>query len=183
MDQRASGPRGEVGAFQMGMKLRDEIKQTKPFPGLEQEALLNLQRTAGQTLHWMQQILKEHGLTPSQYNVLRILRGAGEEGLRCAEIGERMLTHDPDITRLLDRLLRQGLIERRRDSRDRRVVHSRIGREGLKLLEELDPVVERAAKSLLGHMEPAKLDHLIELLEEARQGTALVDVSRTRAIA
>ncbi len=165
----------------MGTKLKQEIKQNKPFPGLEQEAMLNLQRTAGQALHMMQQLLKEYGLTPSQYNVLRILRGAGADGLRCAEIGERMLTHDPDITRLLERLLRQGLIERRRDGKDRRVVHSRISAEGLRVLMELDPVTERASKSLLGHMGPEKLESLIDLLETARQGSPWVERAQVTA--
>jgi DNA-binding MarR family transcriptional regulator len=165
----------------MGTKLKEEIKQNKPFSGLEQEALLNLQRTAGQVIHSTQQLLKEYGLTGSQYNVLRILRGAGPDGLRCAEIGERMLTQDPDITRLLERLLRQGLIERRRDAKDRRVIHSRIGPEGLRLLKELDPVVDRASRSMLGHMNPQKLELLIDLLEEARQGTAFLPESRATA--
>jgi DNA-binding MarR family transcriptional regulator len=153
-------------------KLKEEIKQTKPFAGIEHEALLNLQRTAGQVLHAMQQMLKEFDLTPSQYNVLRILRGAGQDGLRCAEIGERMLTHDPDITRLLDRLGREGLVERRRDGRDRRVVYSRISLEGLRLLKQMDPAVDKASKSLFGHMSKPRLEAMIDLLEEVRQGTS-----------
>ena len=151
-------------------KLKEEIRQTKPFSGLEHEALLNLQRTAGQIFHHSQQMLKGYGLTGPQYNVLRILRGAGTGGLSCAEVGERMLTPDPDITRLLERLSRQGLIERRRDLRDRRVRFSRITAEGIRLLKELDPVVDRAAKSSLGHMSSQRLEALIDLLEEARQG-------------
>jgi DNA-binding MarR family transcriptional regulator len=179
-------PRPDIGGLSrfegdMGLKLQQEIKQTKPFPGIEQEALLNLQRTAGQAFHLTQQMLKPHGLTPSQYNVLRILRGAGPDGLRCMEIGERMLSHDPDITRLLERLLRQRLIERRRDGKDRRVIYSRISAEGLRLLKELDPGVEESAKLFLGHMNVQRLELLIDLLEEARQGLASAACAEAKA--
>jgi DNA-binding MarR family transcriptional regulator len=153
-------------------KLKEEIKQNKPFSGLEQEALLNLERTSGYTMHLIQQTLKQYGLTAPQYNVLRILRGAGDEGLRCAEIGERMVSRDPDITRLLERLSRQRLVERKRDARDRRVIHSRITAQGLALLQDLDPVVEAASKTLLGHLDVDKLGLLINLLEEVRQQRA-----------
>jgi len=155
----------------VGNKLRDEIKQSKPFSGLEQEALLNIRRTSGYIEHVFQQILKQHSLTEPQYNVLRILRGAGPDGLRCAEIGERMITRDPDVTRLLARLQKQRMIERKRDSRDRRVVHSRISGGGTKVLKELDPVVEAAAVSLLKHVSQAKLGLLIDLMEEVRHGS------------
>ena len=152
----------------MGNKLRDEIKQTKPFSGLEQEALLNIRRTSGYIEHVFHQILKQHGLTEPQYNVLRILRGAGPDGLRCAEIGERMITRDPDITRLLDRLQRQRLVERKRDSSDRRVIRARISAAGTEILRELDPVVEAAGVSVLKHLSRARLDLLIDLMEEVR---------------
>lgn len=156
----------------VGSKLKEEIRQTKPFSGPQQEALLNIQRTASRLQHRFQQTLKVYDLTEPQYNVLRILRGAGPEGLRCSEIGERMISHDPDITRLLTRLQRVRLIERRRDMIDRRVIHSRISAEGLKRLKELDPLVDETSKSLLGHMCPERLGRLIDLLEEVRQGLA-----------
>lgn len=156
----------------MATGLKEEIKQTKPFSGIEQEALLNIHRTSGYVAHFAQQLLKKHGLTESQYNVLRILRGAGPEGLRCAEIGERMISRDPDITRLLERLQRQRLIERRRDAKDRRVVYTRISMEGLKVLKELDPDFEEGSKLLLKHMNAENVRTLIRLLEEVRQGTA-----------
>jgi DNA-binding MarR family transcriptional regulator len=89
------------------------------------------------------------------------------------EIGERMISRDPDITRLVARLERQRLIERRRDEIDRRVVYTRISREGLSLLKELDPTVEEGSKSLLRHMDAEKLRTLIGLLEELRQGAAV----------
>jgi DNA-binding MarR family transcriptional regulator len=151
-------------------KLKDEIRQNKPFVGLEQEALLNIRRTSGYVEHAIQQVLKEEGLTDSQYNVLRILRGAGSEGLRCTEIGERMITRDPDITRLLSRLQGRRLIGRHRDVRDRRVVHIRITPAGSAVLQELDPVVEASAAAILGHLTRDKLALLIDLMEEVRLG-------------
>lgn len=151
-------------------KLKEEIRQNKPFAGLEQEALLNIRRTSGYVEHIMQQKLKDWKLTDSQYNVLRILRGAGPEGLRCTEIGERMITRDPDITRLLNRLERRRLVVRHRDMRDRRVVHIRISAVGSALLSELDPVVEAAAIAVLGHLTQDKLALLIDLLEDVRGG-------------
>lgn len=154
----------------MANKLRDEIKQSKPFSGLEQEALLNIRRTAGYIEHIFQQILKQHGLTEPQYNVLRILRGAGPDGLRCSEIGDRMITRDPDVTRLLNRLDRERLIERWRDADDRRVAHTRISPAGTERLKELDPIVESAGTSVLRHMDPAQLGLVIDLMEDIRQG-------------
>jgi DNA-binding MarR family transcriptional regulator len=154
----------------MGSKLKDEIRQTKPFSGIEQEALLNIHRTAGILQRRSQQVLKQQDLTESQYNVLRILRGAGPDGLRCSDIGERMISHDPDITRLLERLQRIKLIERRRDGKDRRVIYSRITAEGLDRLQKLDPLVESSGKSMLSHMNPERIGLLIDLLEEVRQG-------------
>jgi DNA-binding MarR family transcriptional regulator len=155
----------------MADRLKEEIQQTKPFSGVEQEALLNIHRTSGHIQHVLQQMLKGHGLTEPQYNVLRILRGAGSGGLRCSDIGDRMVSRDPDVTRLLERLQRQLLIERRRDGRDRRVIYSRISASGLQALRELDPLVESASKSLLGHMSRQKLSELIGLLEEIRHGS------------
>jgi DNA-binding MarR family transcriptional regulator len=151
-------------------KLKDEIRQNKPFSGLEQEAMLNIRRTSGYVEHIAQQVLKQHGLTEPQYNVLRILRGAGPDGLRCSEIGERMITRDPDITRLLGRLQQRRLVERRRDTGDRRVVHIRITADGNGVLRQLDPVVEAAATSTLSHLSRERLVLLIDLMEEVRQG-------------
>jgi DNA-binding MarR family transcriptional regulator len=151
-------------------KLKEEIRQNKPFAGLEEEALLNIRRTSGYVEDITQQILKDRGLTDSQYNVLRILRGGGAEGLRCTEIGERMITRDPDITRLLNRLQGRRLVGRHRDIRDRRVVHIRISAAGRALLTELDPLVEASAISIVGHLTQDKLALLIDLLEDVRGG-------------
>ncbi len=162
----------------MGSRLRDEIKQTKPFSSLEQEALLNLQRTAGFLQHAMQQMLRPHGLTEPQYNVLRILRGAGTDGLRCSEIGERMVSRDPDITRLLERLERQHLIERKRDSKDRRVVYTHITDDGLQILSNLDPVIEESSRLTVSHLGAERLTQLIDLLEDIRNGSPALSVCR-----
>ena len=99
----------------MARPLQDEIRQRKPFDSLEEEAVLNVLRTADVLLQRLTTVLKPFKLSHSQYNVLRILRGAGPEGLACREIGERMITRDPDITRLLDRLEARGLLTRTRD--------------------------------------------------------------------
>lgn len=116
-------------------------------------------------------MLKAAEITPAQYNVLRILRGA-PKGLSCSEIGSRMITRDPDITRLLDRLEKRTLVSRCRETKDRRMVLTRITEPGLKLLSQLDSPVFEAHRLQLGHLGPAKLRDLLELLEEARTAGA-----------
>lgn len=150
------------------MKLRDEIKQTKPFESREQEAFLNLQRTAEHLRRRSAKLLKPWKLSATQYNVLRILRGAGRDGLPCSEIGARMVTEDSDITRLLDRLEKKGLIERARSPRDRRVVTSRATRKALGLLSELDGLVRDSAKKLMGGLSASDLETLSATLERLR---------------
>jgi DNA-binding MarR family transcriptional regulator len=158
----------------VGSRLKDEIKQTKPFSSLQEEALLNIRRTSGFLEHSTHQMFKGHDLTESQYNVLRILRGAGAGGLRCSEIGERMISRDPDITRLLKRLELRGLVERRPDTCDRRVIHIRISEAGSRVLKQLDPVVETATSELVAHMNKERLGLLIDLMEEVRLGMVSV---------
>jgi DNA-binding MarR family transcriptional regulator len=109
------------------------------------------------------------GLSPNQYNVLRILRGAGEQGLCCREVAERMVTRDPDITRLVDRLERRSLLTRSRDSKDRRIITVRITPDGLKTLKDLDGPMEEYNRNRLSHMDKADLRKLSELLEAARE--------------
>jgi DNA-binding MarR family transcriptional regulator len=152
----------------MSATIRDEIKQKKRFPSLEAEAALALLRTADQLQARVADMLKPYGLSPTQYNALRILRGAGVEGLACSEIGERMINRDPDITRLLDRLERRGLVARSRERRDRRVIKAYIQPTGLKLLESLDGPVIQFQRALLGHLGERRLRALIRLLEAAR---------------
>jgi DNA-binding MarR family transcriptional regulator len=149
--------------------IQSEIHQTKQFNSLEEEALIALQRTADQ-LHWrMSEMLKAHGLSPTQYNALRILRGAGAEGRACSEIAERMINRDPDITRLVDRLERRGLVARSREGQDRRVITTRITPAGLDLLQSLDRPIEDFNRKLLGPMGEPQLRKLIQLLEAARE--------------
>jgi len=152
-------------------KLQAEIKARRPFLSPEDEAYLNLQRTADHLLRGVEELLKPAGLTPSQYNVLRILRGAGPEGLACGEIAARMLTRDPDMTRLLDRLDKRGLVSRVRNTRDRRVVVTRITAAGLKLLASLDEPVEELHEKQLQHLGRERLKQLSALLEEARESS------------
>jgi DNA-binding MarR family transcriptional regulator len=149
-------------------KLAKQIKQSKPFHSLEEEAFLNLLRTADSLLEKESTLLDSFGVTAAQYNALRILRGAGEEGLPCGEIGSRMITRDPDITRLADRLEKRGFTVRSRDSSDRRVVTVRITREGLQLLASLDKPVNDLHRGNLSHLGTSNLKTLIELLEQAR---------------
>lgn len=152
----------------MGQKLKREIKQDAPFPSREVEAFLNLLRTGYQLEHGLAEGLKPHGLTPTQYNVLRILRGAGEEGLCRSEVQGRMLTPVPDVTRLLDRLEGAGYVSRARDTTDRRYVIARITEEGLDVLAALDEPVKRLHDRQLGHLSEAELERLSQLLEKAR---------------
>lgn len=151
------------------MKLREEIKQTKPFASREEEALLNLQRTA-QHLNWRwAEMLKPWDLTPAQYNALRILRGAGKAGLPCSEIGARMVTQDSDITRLLDRLEKKGWVARARDGKDRRVVTARATKKALAILAEMDGPLQEFARKILGGLGTRRLEELNDALERLRE--------------
>jgi DNA-binding MarR family transcriptional regulator len=148
--------------------LKREIAQERPFASREEEALLNLLRTSDFFEREVQRRTREWGVTSTQYNVLRILRGAEPEGLTCTSIGERMITAEPDITRLLSRLKALKLIRQRRDKRDRRVVWTQIAETGLELLRRMDPMILAGPKELLGHMSGAEIEDLIRLLERAR---------------
>jgi DNA-binding MarR family transcriptional regulator len=148
--------------------LRREIKQGKPFQSLEQEAMLNLERTTAVLSHAIAEALKPHGITPTQYNVLRILRGAGAPGLCRNEVRDRLVSQVPDVTRLLDRLEEVGLVERSRDAADRRLVTTRITAKGQQLLRDLDAPVVEMHRRQLGHMTREQLRTLIELLGVAR---------------
>src|SRR4051812_12576355 len=154
----------------MPVTLRDEIKQQKPFASPEQEALLNIERTAAVLGHAFAEALKPYGVSPTQYNVLRILRGAGKNGLCRNEVRDRLVAQVPDVTRLLDRMEDAGLVERERSEVDRRLVATRITKQGLRLLEQLDTPVAEAHSRQLGHMSGAQLKSLVELLSIARSG-------------
>ena len=142
----------------------------KPKPGSSPEEVANLEmmRTMEAMSHRFAQVLKAEDLSSTQYNVLRILRGA-PEGLPCGEIGNRMVTRDSDITRLLDRLEKRSLVLRCRETKDRRTVWARITPEGLELLTRLDKPVLTAHRELLGHLGSKRLMLLTDLLRLARQ--------------
>jgi DNA-binding MarR family transcriptional regulator len=151
------------------MSLAAEIKQRKAFESPEHEAYLNLVRTATALMRRETEVLKAHELTPAQFNVLRILRGAGSDGLICREIGERMLAWDPDVTKLLDRLEARGLVVRERQPRDRRAIVARVTQRGLSMLQQVDKPMLDMVVGLLGHLGEKKLKTLSALLETARE--------------
>lgn len=152
------------------MSLRDEIKQNKPFGSPLEELTLNILRSASDLSYVVNEALKPYGVTATQYNVLRILRGAGASGLPCGAIAERMITQDSDITRLLDRLTGMELVERGRMEKDRRVVTVRITEAGADLLARLDPVLRQLHRDQFGHLDGATVSALIAGLERAREG-------------
>jgi DNA-binding MarR family transcriptional regulator len=152
------------------MKLTEEIKQTRPFPTVYEEAILSIVRTADLLIVPMNEVLRASNLSQSQYNILRILRGTGEGGLSCGEISERMVRRDPDLTRLLDRLEKRGLVTRTRGTSDRRVVLASISPEGLELLASLDEPVQAKNRAVLEHVSEEKLRTLVAILEEVRGG-------------
>jgi DNA-binding MarR family transcriptional regulator len=148
--------------------LQEELKQRKPFQSLEEEAFLNIARTYAVLEHALLQALKPFDITPTQYNVLRILRGAGPEGLCRNEVGERLVRRVPDVTRLLDRMEEMGLVGRVRGGEDRRYVTARITRQGLAVLERLDEEVDRIHHSQLGHVDRKQLRAVIDVLTAVR---------------
>jgi DNA-binding MarR family transcriptional regulator len=155
----------------MSARLKEEIRQSKPFSSAAEEAFLNIQRTSAVLNREFDTLLKPLGLTSTQYNVLRILRGAGPEGLLCRQLGERMISPDPDITRLLDRMEKRGLTSRSRDSKDRRAIFTRITEDGLAILGKLDKPVQEFHRKRLAHLDRNKFRSLIQLLEAVRSRT------------
>ncbi len=142
-----------------------------------EEAFINLLRTADVCQQELAALLKGYRLSATQYNVLRILRGAGKAGLPCGEVGSRLITRDPDITRLLDRMEARGLVTRERQTADRRVIIARITGEGLRLVGQLDEPITRMHQRVLGHMGEKTLRTLIELLEQARDRGGQTDAT------
>jgi DNA-binding MarR family transcriptional regulator len=142
------------------------LKQEKPFSSREQEILLGLRMAAARVVEpWASFLKTTAQLTTNQYNVLRILRGSHPAMLACSDIAERTIERDPDITRLIDRLEKRGLVKRIRSRRDRRVVEVGITDKGLALVRGLDAHVERLPKALLGHLGVERLGQLRKLLE------------------
>jgi DNA-binding MarR family transcriptional regulator len=156
--------------------LQAELQKREPFDSPEQEAVLNLFRTSDRLNHRFAQLFQQHGLTCSQYNILRILRGEGKP-LPCLEIAQRTITVVPGITGLIDRLEAKGWIARQRCDKDRRVVYVSITAAGLELLAQLDEPVQKMHRTLLAHFQPEEVLELSRLLEKARarvkEGTIL----------
>jgi DNA-binding MarR family transcriptional regulator len=148
-------------------RLHHELKKKKPFASAEQEAILNILRTSDWVDNRLGRLFREYGLTCSQYNVLRILRGEGKP-LPSLEIADRMIQVVPAITGLIDRLEQQKLVVRRRSTEDRRVVFVEITGKALEVLKKLDKPLEQLHQSLVGHLSRAELESLSRLLERAR---------------
>ena len=149
--------------------LKQEIKQTRPFSSLEEEVYLSLRLTS-QLMDepWGRYLRKTEGISPSQYNLLRILRGAGVDGRTMGEIAERMINRDPDVTRLADRTVKLGLARRDREETDRRIVKLFITQRGIDMLERLDDQVQVFVKQILSGLGPKRLKDLRDLLGAAR---------------
>lgn len=162
----------------MPTTLAQEIFKRDPFNSLEQEAFLNIMRTQAQLTADVEEVLKTQGLSVATYNVLRILRGAGEDGRMCHEIGKHMVTRVPDVTRLVDRLEKSGLATRERCSKDRRVVHVRISPKGEEVLRLLDEPVLQTHRDHLGHMTATQLRELCDLLTIARHKPVSTETSQ-----
>lgn len=153
----------------MVAKTQKESKQTRAARELEEEAILSIARTSEFITSAIAAVLRAADLTPTQYNVLRILRSAGSDGLSCSEISDRMVTKESDVTRLLDRIENRGLITRERPANNRRTVITRISDEGLRLLAELDAPIETVNHRLVGHLGETKLKTLNRLLAAVRE--------------
>ena len=152
----------------MSPTLREDIRQNKPFTTVYEEAFLNVARTSARMSDTVEDLLKGYGITGTQYNVLRILRGAEPGGLCRNELRNRMIARMPDMTRLLDRMEEAGLVTRTREREDRRMVLTRITARGLEILDELDAQISANHKAQLGHLTTAQLRSLIDLLTAAR---------------
>jgi DNA-binding MarR family transcriptional regulator len=155
----------------MPSRLLAELKQTRPFPRPAQEALVSILRTAAVLEYEINEALKPYDLTSTQYNVLRILRGAEPNGLCGREVGERLITPLPDVPRLLDRMTEAGLVARKRDPEDRRHVTARITAKGLRLLEEVHPALEAIERKRTSALAASQVQSLIRHLELVRAGT------------
>lgn len=153
----------------MRATLREELKQRKPFTSLEQEAQLSVIRTSAMLVDAFERMLKPYGITTTQYNVMRILRGAEPDGLCRNDLRDRMLTRMPDVTRLLDRMEESGLIDRARETSDRRMVMTRITAKGRRVLHELEDAVaaehERAFAALTKEQMRTLIAHLAAVRE------------------
>ena len=153
----------------MAHGLREELKQTRPFPRRSAEAAVSVMRTAAILEHELNEVLKPSGITVTQYNVLRILRGAGEKGLCGREVGERLVSAVPDVSRLLERMEDVGLISRERDATDRRHVTARITEAGRRLLDAVTPGLEAVERARFGRLSESALQAMITSLAHVRE--------------
>lgn len=150
------------------MALAEELGKRRPFDLPEEEALLNVVRTSAALTIAFEREFRAYDLTDASYNVLRILRGSGPSGKLCSQVGRELVAQGPDVTRLIDRLERKGLCERRRSTTDRRAIWVVITPAGLNLVNGLDDPVRALLKRMLGHMKPEELTTLSDLLVKAR---------------
>jgi DNA-binding MarR family transcriptional regulator len=154
----------------MATHLRDEIKQTAPFARRSDEALLSILRTATVLEHGSNELLRPFGITMTQYNVLRILRGAGARGLCGRDVGERLISRVPDVSRLLDRMADMGLLAKERDAADRRHVTARITPQGRRVLTQATPALAKYGRDRVERLSPRSIEALIGALETVREG-------------
>jgi DNA-binding MarR family transcriptional regulator len=152
----------------MTKSLQAELKQTKPFPQASSEAFVSILRTAAILDHQLTEVLRPYGITPTQYNVLRILRGAGDQGLCGREVADRLISQVPDVSRLLERMEDLGLITRERDEGDRRNMTARISDKGLRLLEKTTAPLEAAEISRFRGLSVERIRGLINTLADLR---------------
>jgi MarR family transcriptional regulator, organic hydroperoxide resistance regulator len=151
--------------------IHHEIRQTKPFRSLQEQLVINLMRTTRAIEEsWVQYLKRSEGISQSQYNILRILRGARPKALKISEIADRMITRDPDVTRLVDRLIKQGLVRRERGEEDRRVVLVEITPAGLGMLARLDGPAGEYTEGAMAGLKPQQLKALDTLLDGIRAG-------------
>lgn len=153
----------------MGSNLQQELKQSVPFAGLREELALNLQRTAAAVGHSLERKLRPRGLSATQYNVLRILRGAGHLGLCQYEIGERLVAQVPDVPRILERMEKAGWVKRERAAADRRMVLASLTEAGRRAVDELDEPVLAIMEELFPRMTEGEMEQLNDLLVRARE--------------
>ena len=152
----------------MAKNLQTEIKQSKPFARASAEAFLSIMRTAAILEHQVGEVLRPYGITATQYNVLRILRGAGSRGLCGRDVAERLVSQVPDVSRLLDRMEEMGLVRRERDEADRRHVTARISEQGFSLLEKVTPELEAVEVARFSRLSSESVQTLILALAEVR---------------
>jgi len=155
----------------MAKTIHHDIRQTKPFRSLQEQLVINLMRTTRAIEEsWVQYLKRAEGISQSQYNILRILRGARPKAVKISDIADRMITRDPDVTRLVDRLIKQGLVRRERDTEDRRVVLVEITVAGLAMLARLDAPAGEYTEGAMAGLTQAELKTLDSLLNEVRGG-------------